>query len=208
MTKVYFRYGCMESAKTTRLLTDSHEYKQRGEFPLLLKPVVDTRSSKGMIESRTGLSAPCIDIDERFNIQRYVYNLLDSGCEVACIFVDEAQFLTTAHIVQLRMVADLFQIPVICYGLKTNFMGVMFDGSRALFEHANRFEEIKTICREEGCKSKAIYNVRFLDGEPMFEGESIVIGDTKQEKNKYYYIPKCSKHFFNDYNTFNKAKGE
>lgn len=198
----------MDSSKTARLLMDAHEYKQRGEFPLLLKPVEDTRSSKGTIESRVGLSAPCMDIDKSFNIQGYVHGLLNMREMIACIFVDEAQFLAPLQVVQLRMIADLFHIPVICYGLKTDFKGIMFEGSKALFEHANRFEEIKTICREENCKSKAMYNVRFLDGKPMFEGETVVIGDTKEEKNKYYYVPKCSKHFFEDYMKFHKSKGE
>lgn len=179
---------------------DAHEYMQRGESVLLLKPVKDTRPKKGMIESRVGLASECLEVDGEFNIYAHVSKIVNStNTSVACIFIDEAQFLTMAQVVNLRMIADGLNIPVMCYGLKSDFRGVMFDGSKALFEHANRFEEVKTICREEGCRKKAMYNGRFVDGQPIFKGETVAIGDTSEVDGGYYYIPKCSKHFFIDY---------
>jgi thymidine kinase len=201
--KLYFRYGTMDSSKTARLLMDAHEYKKRGQKVLLLKPVADTRSKSGMIESRVGLSAPCIDISSDFNI---IQEVAKSKEPIACIFIDEAQWLTTAQVVQLRIIADNFGIPSMCYGLKSDFLGNLWEGAKALFEHANRVEEVKTICRHKGCKSKAMYNSRFKNGKPAFEGETIQIGDTKTEKDKYYYIPKCSKHFFEDLKEFNATR--
>lgn len=203
LSKLYFRYGTMDSAKTAQLLLNAHEYNSRGEFALLLKPTTDTRSGKGLIESRAGLSAPCLDIDSQFNIVNEVTGMKDKP---TVIMVDEAQFLTTAQVVQLRIIADNLGIPVMCYGLKTNFLGVAFDGARALFEHANRFEEIKTMCREPNCKRKAMYSVRFLNGDPIFDGESVKVGDTKVEEGEYYYIPKCSLHFFQDYSKYQQKR--
>jgi thymidine kinase len=207
--KIYFRYGTMDSSKTARLLMDANEYVQRGENPLLLKPVQDTRSKTGFIESRIGLRAPCVDVEATDNLTALVTMLVKSGDVPDCVFIDEAQFLTMAQVIQLRIVADNYKIPVMCYGLKTDFRGLLFDGSRALFENANRVEEVKTICREKGCKNKAMYNGRFKNGVPVFDGETVVVGDTaerKKEEDAYYYIPKCSVHFYEDFR--NQHKGD
>lgn len=205
IAKLYFRWGTMDSSKTARLLMDAHEYEQREEFALLLKPVEDTRSSTGMIESRVGLSAPCVDFERNANLFQYLSTL---ETKPACIFVDEAQFLTFHQVINLRMIVDVLGIPVMCYGLKTDFLGNLFEGSQSLFAHANRNEEIKTICRQEGCRHKAMYNGRFKDGKPVFEGETVAIGDTKENQDSYYYIPKCSTHFFQDYMHFDNEKKE
>jgi len=200
VSKLYYRYGTMDSSKTARLLMDAHEYNQRGESVLLFKPVKDTRSKAGKIESRVGLSAECLEIHEDLNIYEHVSKLVyDLKANISCIFVDEAQFLSAHQVVNLRMVVDTFNIPVMCYGLKTDFTGVLFEGSKALFEHANRFEEVKTICREEGCRKKAMYNGRFKDGKPVFNGDTVAIGDTNLVGDNYYYVPKCSKHFLIDF---------
>lgn len=206
MAKLFFRHGTMDSSKTMRLLADAYEYYQRGEFAMLLKPTTDTRSKKGMIESRAGLSAPCLDITSNFDITKYVRSVHEKQ-EIACILVDEAQFLTQYQVIQLRMIADDLDIPVMCYGLLTDFLGNLFDGSMALMAHSNSREEVKTMCREKGCKSKAMYNGRFLNGEPVFEGDSVQVGDTKETENSYYYIPKCSKHFFADFAEWQNTKG-
>lgn len=198
MSKLYWRFGQMDSSKTARLLMDAYEYYTRGEYALLLKPSIDTRSKSGMIESRVGLSAPCLDIDKDFNVVRYV-SRVNEDKPISCIFVDEAQFLTHEQVIGLRIIVDKLNIPVICYGLKTDFTGKLFDGSQALFQYANRFEEVKTICREKGCREKAMFNVRFKNGKPVFNGDVVQIGDTNETDGSYYYIPKCSKHFFEDF---------
>jgi thymidine kinase len=196
----------MDSSKTIRLLVNAHEYYQRDEFAFLMKPTTDTRSSQGMIESRAGLSAPCLDISRDFDIYSYI-SKVNQEQPIACILIDEAQFLTAQQVISLRLLADNLGIPVMCYGLKTNFMGNLFEGSQALIEHSNSTEEVKTMCREHGCKSKAMYNGRFLKGEPVFEGESVKVGDTKETEDDFYYIPKCSKHFFQDFAKYRKTKG-
>ncbi|WP_239587311.1 thymidine kinase [Bacillus velezensis] len=198
ISKVYFRYGTMDSSKTARLLMDAHEYAQRGEFALLIKPSTDTRSKKGKITSRIGLQANCIDANERCNIFDLVKNM---EYRPECILIDEAQFLTEMQVVNLRMIANVLRIPVMCYGLKSDFRGRLFEGAKALFEHADKLEEVKTICREEGCKNKAMYNGRFIDGKPVFEGEIVAVGETNKNnegEREYYYVPKCSLHFFSD----------
>lgn len=207
MSKLYLRYGTVDSSKTARLLMDAHDYKRREENPLLIKSALDTRSAKGMIESRTGLSAPCVDIDKDDNIVHIVNELIEGHLRPVVILIDEAQFLTYQQVIHLRIIADQYNIPVMCYGLKVDFMGNLFEGSKALFEHANVLEEVKTMCREKGCTAKAMYNGRFKDGKPVFNGEVVVIGDTKEDVDDYYYIPKCSKHFFNDFNEYNKTRG-
>lgn len=207
MAKLYYRYGTMDSSKSSRLLMDAYEYKQRGEYPFLMKSVLDSRSAKGKIVSRVGLEADCLDIDKDKDLYNMFLNMDDKP---AIILVDEAQFLTHIQVVHLRLIVDVLNIPVMCYGLKTNFLGNLFEGSQSLFSHANRFEEIKTICRESGCKKKAMYNGRFKNGKPVFQGETVVAGDTEnnsKDKDSYYYIPKCSVHFFADFARYNKESG-
>jgi thymidine kinase len=204
VAKLYFRYGTMDSSKTARLVMDAYEYQQRGEFVLPMKPAVNTRDKKGVIESRVGISVQCLDLESDYNIFTHVNVLKQSGIDLACIFVDEAQFLSYSQTLQLRMIVDQLHVPVMCYGLRTDFQGKLFEGSRGLFELANRFEEVKTICREAGCKNKAMFNVRYKDGKPTFEGNSVKIGDTKEEENKEYYVVKCSDHFLRDYAVYAK----
>jgi thymidine kinase len=204
LAKVYYRFGTMDSSKSLRCLADAHEYKQRDEFALLLKSVADTRSKQGMIESRAGLSAPCTDIARDFNLYAYVVET-NREKEIACILIDEAQFLTMQQVIHLRMIADRLDIPVMCYGLRTDFRGLLFEGSQALFQYANRYEEIKTICREQGCRKKAMFNGRFKNGKPVFHGDVVAVGDTKENSDSYYYIPKCSKHFFKDFYEYQKG---
>jgi len=200
IAKLYFRYGTMDSSKSARLIMDAHEYTQRGEMVFPVKPVVDTRSKKGVIESRVGISVKCFDLEKDYNIFHHVHNLVvTQGIKLSCVFVDEAQFLTYSHVLQLRLIADNLDIPVMCYGLKTDFTGHLFAGSTALFELANRFEEVKTMCRVDGCRHKAMFNVRYKNGVPIFKGTVVKVGNIKEEENKEYYVVKCSKHFLSDY---------
>lgn len=208
MAKLYFRYGTMDSSKTARLVMDAYEYQQKGEFVLPIRPVLDTRSKTGVIESRVGISVPCLDLEQDYNIYTHVSNLLANGIEIACVFVDEAQFLTFAQVLQLRLLVDNLQVPVMCYGLKSDFRGDLFIGSKALFEYANRYEEVKTTCRVSGCKHKAMFNVRQKNGKPTFEGLPVAIGDTKEEEDKEYYTVKCSAHFLADYRDYAKENAK
>jgi thymidine kinase len=208
LAKLYYRHGTMGSSKTARLIMDAYEYQERGEFTLPIKPVVDTRSKKGIIESRTGLSVKCLDLEKDYNILGHVEMLVKNGIKLSCILIDEAQFLTYTQVLQFRLIATNFDIPVMCYGLKTDFRGLMFEGSKALLELAEVIEEVKTICRENGCRHKAMFNIRYKDGKPTFKGDSVKVGDTKEEKDKEYYVVKCVYHFLQDYAKYGKEETE
>lgn len=208
LSKLYFRYGTMGSSKSARLIMDAFEYREREEEVIAFKPVTDVRSGSGLIESRTGMSLECVDIGLEDNLFNTVLNSIQNGHRIACIFVDESQFLTFTQVVQLRTIVDVIGIPVMCYGLKSDFRGDLFEGSKALFEYANRFEEVKTICRVPDCKKKAMFNVRFKNGKPVFVGRQVKIGDTATAlEDEEYYVVKCSRHFFEDYMAFNKENG-
>ncbi len=170
MAKLYFKYGAMGSSKTANALITRFNYTERGMKVWLIKPSVDVRDGAAVIRSRIGLSAeadiitPDIDLYEEY--QKH------TDCHV--IITDECQFFTTAQIDQLRRIVDRLNIPVLCYGLRTDFLTHTFEGSRRLFEVADSITEIKTIC---SCGKKAIVNAR-IDGEGrvVTEGGQIMLG--------------------------------
>lgn len=148
--KLYFRYGCMNSSKTANLLMIAHNYESQNKKVLVLKPEIDTRTKN--ISSRCGISR---DVDIFINESA---NLLDINLnDVSCILVDEVQFLNEKHIEQLRELTRY--VPVICYGLKTDYRTILFPGSKRLIELADNIEEIKTIC--VNCNKKSIINAKF-----------------------------------------------
>ena len=170
MAKLYFKYGAMGSSKTANALITKFNYEERGMKVWLIKPSTDTRDGAAVVRSRIGLSAeasivtPDVDILKEFSSH--------SDCNV--IIADECQFLTTAQIDQLRTIVDELDIPVLCFGLRTDFLTHTFEGSHRLFEVADSITEIKTICE---CGKKAIVNAR-IDGEGkvVTEGGQILIG--------------------------------
>jgi thymidine kinase len=178
MAKLYFRHGTMGSAKTMNLLAVAHNYRSQGKRVMLLKPRLDTRFSSRAIVSRSGLS---IDADV----------LLDRGSRLdprdfeglACVLVDEAQFLSAPLVEQLRGLTLRPGVPVICYGLRTDFQSHLFEGSRRLLELADSIEEVKVTC--QFCNRKAILNMRLVNGEPTLSGEQIVLGGDES------YAPAC-----------------
>lgn len=152
--KLYFRYGCMNSSKTANLLMIAHNYESQGKKILLLKPSIDTRTQN--ISSRCGISRKVdIFINESTNLLEI--NLIG----IVCILVDESQFLSVNHVEQLRQLTKY--VPVICYGLKSDYRTLLFPGSKRLLELADSIEEIKTICVE--CGKKSIINAKFFIGE-------------------------------------------
>ena len=170
MAKLYFKYGAMGSSKTANALITRFNYQERGMNVWLIKPSIDDRDGADMIRSRIGLEAkanvitPNIDIFEEFKKQE--------NCHV--IIADECQFFTAAQIDQLRKIVDKLDIPVLCFGLRTDFLTHLFEGSRRLFEVADSVNEIKTIC---SCGNKAIVNARIDgDGKVVTEGGQILIG--------------------------------
>lgn len=178
MAKLYFRHGTVGSAKTLNLLAVAHNYRQQGKEILLLKPELDTRFGKEQIKSRAGLEMPA-DI-----LIRNDTDLLALDYEgVDCILVDEAQFLSPGIIEQLREISVNRGIPVICYGLRTDFRSNLFEGSRRLMELADSIEEVKATCHF--CNRKSIMNLRHVNGVATFDGPSILLGADES------YYPAC-----------------
>lgn len=172
MAKLYFRYGAMNSGKTTALIQVAHNYHERGMKTLIVKPEIDSKG-KNKIISRLGISRP-VDIsagpkDDLFNIIETIQN---QGGNTRCVLVDEAQFLTKDQATQLFWTAVIQKIPVVCYGLRTDFLLKGFDGSKELLLLAHSIEELKTICK---CGRKAIVNARKINGRFVFKGAQVAI---------------------------------
>ncbi|MCU0656446.1 MAG: thymidine kinase [Polyangiaceae bacterium] len=179
MAKLYFRHGTVSSAKTMNLLAVAHNYRSQGKRVLLLKPRLDTRWGQDVILSRSGLEAQAdllVDPDTRLDPGQF------EGLD--CVLVDEAQFLSPQLIDQLRALTLRPGLPVICYGLRTDFRTRLFDGSRRLLEVADSIEEVKVTCKF--CNRKAIFNMRLLNGVPTAQGAQIELGGDDR------YVPACA----------------
>lgn len=177
MSKLYFRYGAMNSGKSTALLQAAHNYEERGQRVLLAKPAVDTKGDRRIV-SRLGVTrdvdvtiAPDDDVLDRFRAERDAVREA-TGRDVACLLVDEAQFLSPAQVDDLMRIATVDDVPVLAYGIRTDFQTVAFPGSRRLLEVAHSLEELKTICR---CGRKAVFNARSVDGVFVFDGDQVAI---------------------------------
>lgn len=181
MTKLYFRHGTVGSAKTLNLLAVAHNYRQQGKRVILAKPAVDNRFGLGVIKSRAGLEMLADKVIPAAGQWSF-----DSLQNCACILVDEVQFLRPSDIDVFHEIAHgSSNIPVICYGLRTDFRTQAFPAAKRLFELADSIEEIKTICAY--CLHKAVFNLKLLDGFPTLDGPSVELGC--EEK----YLPVCAK---------------
>ena len=177
MAKLYFRYGAMGSSKTANAIMVQYNYHERGQNALMIKPCLDNRDGERIVGSRSGLSAPCIYMEEIDSVDLSAYN---------CVIVDEAQFLKKAQVQKLVDIVDNMNIPVICYGLRADFRGELFEGSTWLMAWADTIEEIKTVC---WCGRKATCNARVVDGKVAREGEQIVLGGNES------YVALCRRHW-------------
>ena len=177
MAKLYFRYGAMGSSKTANAVMVQYNYRERGQQVLMLKPKLENRDGATIVRSRCGLEAQCRFVEELPTLP------LDG---IACVIVDEAHFLTGEQVRMLVDIVDERDIPVICYGLRTDFRGELFEGSRELLCWADTIEEIKTVC---WCGRKATFNARVQDGRIVLEGEQILLGGNSQ------YISLCRRHW-------------
>jgi len=186
MSKVYFYYSAMNAGKSTVLLQSSYNYRERGMRTLLFVPALDTRSGAGRIESRIGLTSEAATLrsgDDLLELVRAAH----AKDPVACVLVDEAQFLTPAQVGQATDIADTLRIPVLCYGLRTDFQGKLFPGSAGLLAVADNLIELKTICH---CGRKATMNLRSAgDGVAVREGAQVEIGGNDR------YVAMCRRHF-------------
>jgi len=177
VAKLYFRYGAMNSGKSTAMLQAAYNYEERGHRVLLAKPSIDTKGDRGIL-SRLGVTrqvdyliAPGTDAYGVFQQHRdRIRKRFDR--DISAVLVDEAQFLTEAQVDDLLRIALLDDVPVLAYGIRTDFQTVAFPGSRRLLEVAHSLEELKTICR---CGRKAIFNARKIDSVFVFDGDQVAI---------------------------------
>lgn len=180
MAKLYFRYGAMGSSKTANALMVAYNYGERGKKALLAKPLTDTREV-GVMHSRIGLEQPCISVEELVQMDEAVLKTYD------CIIVDEAQFCRKSDIEFFTHIVDDLEIPVICYGLRTDFQQNLFEGSQWLLAWADKIEEIKTVC---WCGKGARCNARIdEEGRIIRAGRQVMVGANES------YISLCRRHF-------------
>ncbi|MBP3412564.1 MAG: thymidine kinase [Oscillospiraceae bacterium] len=194
MAKLYFKYGSMGSSKTAQALITKYNYEEKGMTVWLVKPAADTRDGAVILRSRVGLEAraevvaPHTDVLERFEQQE----------KVDVIIVDECQFMTPEQIDQLRYIVDVHNIPVLCFGLRTDFLSTLFDGSRRLFEVADTISEIKAIC---DCGAKATTNARIdSEGYIVTEGDQLLLGGNDR------YLAMCHKCWIRNIREHRKVK--
>ena len=188
MAKLYFYYSAMNAGKSTMLLQSNHNYHERGMRTLLFTPSIDTRYTPGKICSRIGLEADAVVFNDEFDLFSYAaMHVMELTDGVQCVLVDEAQFLTKAQVMQLSEIVDELSIPVLTYGIRSDFRGELFEGSQYLLAWADELIEIKTVCH---CGRKAIMNLR-LDamGKPVDVGQQIQIGGNET------YLSVCRQHY-------------
>ena len=186
MAKLHFFYSTMNAGKSTALLQSNHNYKESNLKTLLFVPKSIADKSNGKIVSRIGLEAEAIIVNDKYNF--YDEIIKKQYEKISCIFVDEAQFLTKKQVHSLGKVADELNIPVMTYGIRTDFQGELFEGSQELLAIADNLKELKTICSE--CDKKATMVVRLdSNGKILLEGEKILIGGNE------IYKTLCRKHF-------------
>ncbi len=188
MAKLYYRYGAMNSGKSTALMQVAHNYEERGMQVLVMKPAVDTKGGDRLV-SRLGVTRKVdVSVPPAMNVLEAVRAAAQQG-SLACVLVDESQFLTPEQAEQLFLVTVELSIPVICYGLRTDFSLKGFPGSTRLLELAHEIEEMKTICT---CGRKAVCNGRMVDGEFVFEGDQVAI----DQENNVQYQSLCAQCYF------------
>jgi thymidine kinase len=187
VAKLHFYYAAMNAGKSTTLLQSDYNYKERGMQTVLFTPDIDDRYGKSQIGSRIGLHASAVSFANTFNFFEYIEQAVAENPNIRCVMIDEAQFLTKAQVLQLTDVVDYLKLPVLAYGLRTDYKGEPFEGSLYLLALADEVIELKTICH---CGRKAIMNMRIdAQGHAVTEGEQIVIGGNES------YISTCRLHF-------------
>lgn len=193
MAKMYFRFGAMNCGKTTALLQVAHNYEEKGMKVIVIKSSIDKKGDKNIV-SRLGIERevnvliePTESILENINLDN-----------ITSILVDEVQFMPRDQVKELWLISKLYDIPVICYGLKTNFKGELFEGSKAVLELADELEELVTICK---CGKKAKFNARKVNNEFVFEGEEVAIDGIEAE-----YESVCGECYIKDVMKIKKLK--
>ncbi|GAB3346098.1 thymidine kinase [Lysobacter tyrosinilyticus] len=178
MAKLYFYYSAMNAGKTTTLLQSAHNYRERGMRVLILTPRLDDRAGSGTVASRIGLQAQGVAFGRDDDLERIVRDDVAARGRIDCVLVDEAQFLAKSQVWQLSEVVDALRVPVLCYGLRTDFRGELFEGSQYLLAWADEINEIKTICHSG---KKATMTLRVDDsGRAVQQGPQVEIGGNER----------------------------
>jgi len=185
MASLYFKYAAMNSGKSTQLIQAHYNYIERGMNPMAMTAQLDNRYGEGKITARIGIDLPAHTFSKTTNIFDF-FQLLHDKHPVDALLIDEAQFLSEEQVFQCAKIVDELDIPVLAYGLKTDFLGKLFTGSEALLRLADNLEEIKTIC---WCGRKATQTARLSDGDVVRAGAQIAIGGNDM------YTSLCRKHF-------------
>ena len=193
MAQLFFRYGAMRSGKTIEFLKVAHNYEAQGRKIVLMTSGLDDRAGVGTVSSRIGLHRKAIPVTSEMSIFDYVKNknekdVASGAGKVACVLIDEAQFLKKHHVIECTKIVDELKIPVMTFGLKQDFQNHLFEGSENLLIYADKIDEMKTICHY--CGHKATMNLRVNDGKPVYEGEQVQIGGDES------YYPVCRFHYF------------
>ena len=188
MAKLHFYYAAMNAGKSTLLLQSNHNYLERGMDTLLYTPSIDDRFGVGKIATRLGIQSDALAFDHDFDLFEHAKLSITHNVNIACILIDECQFLTKKQARQLCRIADELNKPVLAYGLRTDFMGELFEGSQYLLAWADILIELKTICH---CGKKATMNLRIdVHGQAIREGEQIFIGGNES------FVATCRKHYY------------
>ena len=195
MAKLYFKYGAMGSSKTAQALITKYNYEENDMNVWLMKPGTDTRDGKNVVKSRIGLKADAQVISPEMDVYEIYRSEHNGSCHA--VVVDECQFFTVEQIDQLRAIVDDFNVPVMCFGLRTDFQIKLFPGSMRLMEVADTIQEIKTIC---DCGAKATVNARIIDGYVVTEGDQVFLGGNDA------YIAMCHRCYIRSIREHKKIK--
>jgi thymidine kinase len=187
MAKLHFYYSAMNAGKSTTLLQSSYNYREKGMESLILVPSIGSRHEEGKISSRIGLESQAINFSPQADLSKLVQEYINLSPNIRCVFIDEAHFLTKAQVWQLTQIVDQLHIPVLAYGLRSDFLGEPFEASQYLLAWAEDLIEIKTICR---CGRKAIMNLRINEkGQAVRSGAQFEVGGDER------YVAVCRQHF-------------
>ncbi len=181
MAKLYFKYGTMESGKSTKIIQEAYNYDRNNKSIIVAKPIIDSKGNDKIV-SRIGIQRK-IDVYIESDNLKEIYEKINK--DTFCILIDEAQFLNKNQVFELFKITKLLEIPVMCYGLKSNFKGEFFEGSGALMIYADSLEEIVTIC---SCGKKARFNARKVNGDFVTDGEDVLIDGSNENVE---YVPLC-----------------
>ena len=185
MAQLFFRYGAMNSGKTIEILKVAHNYEEQNKSVIIMTSGIDDRDSVGYVSSRIGMKRKAVPVFDEDNLYEKVVSI---NPDASCVLVDEAQFLSKHHVLELTKVVDELKIPVMTFGLKNDFRNELFEGSKYLLLYADKIEEMKTIC--SFCGKKATTQLRIVNGQPQRKGAQVFIGGDEA------YIPTCRHHWY------------